>query len=263
MAIAFLRERGCQAVATEVRCPIARYRVDVAGFADARLDRHGRRPSPAGLSPPPPPPSRPAAHPAAAHPDAARRTRPGRGPARTVLIECKQDRADFLRDRRDQERLLREREALERICRSFEENRIRVEEPELRREGTSLFPDLDEWDYAASRLPAYRELLKRLRRIDRRLHGETKFCMTARYALADRLYIAAPRGMIRRRELPPGWGLLECSASAMKDDDPRADLFGDPLLRVTVRAPEQPSKDLFRQRLLRNIAVAASRTVTG
>ena len=33
--------------------------------------------------------------------------------------------------------------------------------PELRREGTSLFPDLDEWDYASSRLPAYRKLVRR------------------------------------------------------------------------------------------------------
>lgn len=235
LALAFLRERGCQAVATEVRCPIARYRVDVAGFTDG-AGRAARR-------------------------DAGRVRDPGPGSCRTVLIECKQARADFLRDRRDQDRLLRERESLERIRAGLEENRIRVEEPELRRNGTSLFPELDDWDYASSRLPAYREVLRRLRRLDRRLHGETKFCMTARYALADRLYIAAPRGMIRRRELPPGWGLLECPARAMKDDEVRADLFGDPVLQVAVRAPARVSKAAFRQRLLRNIAVAASRTV--
>jgi hypothetical protein len=94
--------------------------------------------------------------------------------------------------------------------------------------------------------------------LDRMLHGETKFCMAARYALADRLYIAAPRGLIRRRELPPGWGLLECPGSALSTDDPNADLFGRSVLEVAVRSPLHTPREEHRQRLLRNIAVAAS-----
>jgi hypothetical protein len=177
---------------------------------------------------------------------------------RTVLIECKQSRADFLRDRRDQNRLLAERRELDRFRRTIEEKRIKTEEPELRRVGSSLFPDLEEWEFAASRLPAYREVLRRLRRLDRLIHGQTKFCLIARYALADRLYIAAPRGMIRERELPPGWGLIEAATDVIRREDPNADLFGESALRITVKAPTLAARDDFRQRLLRNIAVSAS-----
>lgn len=34
LAVGYLRALGCPAFATEVRCPIARYRVDVAGYLD-------------------------------------------------------------------------------------------------------------------------------------------------------------------------------------------------------------------------------------
>jgi hypothetical protein len=240
LALAFLREHGCQAVAVEVRCPISRYRVDVAGYVDTV--------GPAGPT---------LTHEGADAKGNGRHKFRLRRPL-TVFIECKQSRADFLRDRRDTDRLLRERQDLDRYRRTLEEKRIKAEEPQLRRAGSSLFADLEEWDFAASRLPAYRDVLKRLRRLDRMLHGQTKFCMAARYALADRLYIAAPRGLIRQRELPPGWGLLETSRKSIKEEDPNADLFGDSLLSITVKAPVHAPRDVFRQHLLRNIAVSAS-----
>jgi len=244
LAIAFLREHGCHAAAGEVRCPISRYRVDVAGYADT-IGRAGRSIAAEGPD-------------LTANGSSNGRRRRRRCPPRTILIECKQSRADFLRDRRDAGQLLRLREDLNRFRRSLEENRIKVEEPHLRRAGSALFADLEEWDFASSRLPAYREVLRRLRRLDQMLHGETKFCMAARYALADRLYIAAPRDLIQRRELPPGWGLLECPRQAMKEADPNADLFGRSLLEVTVRSPIHTPREEHRQRLLRNIAVSAS-----
>jgi hypothetical protein len=239
LAVAFLREHGCLAAATEVRCPISRYRVDVAGYVDKLpLDRA-----------------------ALAH-DGECRIDPrkpfARCAARTVLIECKQSRPDFLRDRRDRERLLRERRELEHLRLTIEERRIKLLEPELRRDGSALFPELDEWDFAESRLPAYRRVLRRLRRLDALLHGETKFCMIARYMLADRLYIASPQGMIKPRELPPGWGLLDCPPRALRNEDPNADLFGDSVLRVVVKAPVLRPRADFRQRMLRSIAIAAS-----
>lgn len=209
MAVGFLREQGCRAVATEVSCPIARYRVDVAGYQDR--------------------------------------------PAATVLIECKQDRADYMRDRRDADRLVELRRELEAIRRSIEERRIKRHEPHLRRSGSSLFPELETWDFSRSRLAGYRRLLRRIRDIELRLCGETKFFMIARYHLADRLYLAAPYGMVQPRELPGGWGLLECA--------PRTLRGGGGALRVTVEAPPRASRPQHRVRLLRNIAVAASRTV--
>lgn len=250
LAVAFLREHGCLAVAREVRCPISRYRVDVAGYADTIGPE---RPflgedSPMGSANGDP----------RSRGSRGRKGSRGRRPPRTILIECKQSRADFLRDRRDSNRLLALRADLDRFRRSLEEKRVKVEEPHLRRGGSALFAELEEWDFAASRLPAYREVLRRLRRVDQMLHGETKFCLAARYALADRLYIAAPRGLIQRRELPPGWGLLECPQSALRADDPNADLFGQSLLEVTAQAPLHTPREEHRQRLLRNIAVSAS-----
>ena len=67
---------------------------------------------------------------------------------------------------------------------SIQEQRIKVEEPELRLAGSSLFAELDEWDFSASRLPSYRKVLRRLGRVDEQLYGETKFFQIARWQLA-------------------------------------------------------------------------------
>ncbi len=227
MAVGHLRDLGCRAVATEVACPIARYRVDVAGYMDRehaettpwtdgswRQGRNGTR----------------------------QRVDP-----RTVVIECKQTRSDFLRDRREADRLIAERTELLRLREGIEERRVKMHEPHLRRSGSALFPELEVWDFEASRLRGYRQVVRRIRRLERRLYGETKFFMIARYRLADRLYLAAPRGMIRSQELPAGWGLLECADR------------GDSPLKVTFEAPPMSTKSVHRVRLLRNIAVAASR----
>lgn len=94
LAVEFLRSLGCQAVATEVSCPIARYRIDVAGYLDTiPLADLG-----------------------------------GAAPCRRRL-----------------------REELHRIRRNIEERRIKVNEPHLRCSGSSLFPELEDWDFLASR----------------------------------------------------------------------------------------------------------------
>jgi hypothetical protein len=227
LALGFLRQSGCQAMTSEVRCPISRYRIDAAGYLD-RL--------PTGVNGEP----------------------PSRCEPRTIVIECKQSREDFLRDAEDTGELLARRAQLERIRQSIEEFRIKRCEPQLRRAGTSLFPELDDWDFASSRLPAYRTVLRQLLRIDQKLHGETKFFLIARYHLADQMYLAAPRKLIRRSELPSGWGLLECDPKCLVDFD-EPGLFEPPAaLQISVLAPQCPSPSKFRLRMLRNIAVAAS-----
>jgi hypothetical protein len=85
MAIAFMRRQGCQAVANEVRCPISRYRVDAAGYQDSR--------------------------PWKVHPSNTRE----KIEPRTIMIECKQSREDFLRDSERAAPLLELREQMERI----------------------------------------------------------------------------------------------------------------------------------------------------
>lgn len=246
LAAAFLRDRGCTAVAFEVTCPFARFRLDVAGWAD--------RPA-APLMPPG----------AAAASRASRAaSRPLSGPRRprTILVECKRSRGDFLRDARNLARLQAERDVLEQLRARMEDRLRREGEPGLRRSEPRLFGEMESWDFARSRHPGYRDLLRRLAALDRRIHGETKFLLAARYRLADRLYVAAPAGLLRPRELPTGWGLLEAGAADLDGAgaDVAPDLFGASRLRITKPAPDLGvARAGYRDRLLRNIAVAASR----
>jgi hypothetical protein len=234
-AVSLLLRAGCVAATTEVRCPIARHRVDVAGYLDP-LPKHRSAASEewqtigGGLG---------------IDLRLARDVRP-----RTVIVECKQSRGDFLSDSRDVDELLAERERLERVRRVLEDQIVKVCEPHLRRSGSRLFAELEEWDFGRSRVASYRGVLNDLRRIDERMYGERKFWTMAHYRLADWLYLAAPTGVIRTREVPAGWGLLEMSPGWEK---------GPRELRVRVPAPLQSGKVEHRQRLLRNIAVAASR----
>src|SRR5688572_26934239 len=118
LAIRSLLQGGWRAVATEVVCPISRYRVDVAGFLD-------------------PAPSRPSAD---RLPPTVFLPRPPH--ARTIVLECKQCRSDFLRDIEQRDVLLARRQRLLAIRARIEEERIKPAEPELRRAGAHLFSDL-------------------------------------------------------------------------------------------------------------------------
>lgn len=228
LALARLLLDGCCAGALEARCPIARFRVDVAAFADPLPKRARLTPSTNQC------------------PDALI----NRGKAATtVIIECKQSRADFLSDARDANRLIDERAHLDQVRRALEERIVKVCEPHLRRSGSSLFAELEDWDLGESRVASYQRVLDELRSLDERLHGQSKFWTIARYHLADHLYIAAPLGMIHPRELPIGWGLIELPARVDSPLD----------LRVSTIGPAHACQPRHRQRLLRNIAVAATR----
>ncbi len=254
LAAAYLVRHGCQAAAIEVKCPISRYRVDVAGYVDRQVEA-------APIDPASPFASQAPQSPEEKYSLAARRRRMkwASAPPRTIMLECKQSRADYLRDARDVADLLERREKLTRISKHIEVHRIQREEPHLRQADTALFTDLEQWDYGASRSRAYRSVLRRVRRIDAQLYGETKFAMIAHYRLANRLYIVSPEGLIQPGELPAGWGLIECRPEAL--DERRADVLfdeADPPLRVTVPAPELDTPVRHHGRMLRNIAVSAT-----
>ena len=236
LAIAWLRRIGCSAVATEVRCPLSRWRVDAAGWIDGE---------PRGTE---------AGGPLFERDPAERGSRRGR----TILVECKQSRSDFLREDADQQSLQRTMDHLERRREEIEEQRVKPREPHLRRSGSALFPELETWDFAASRIDSYRRVVRELRRVEKRLHGATKFGLMARYRLADHLYLFTPSGLIRRSELPRGFGLIEASGMRLRHPMP---LAPDAPLPLSERhaAPALHSDPEHRVRLLRNIAVAASR----
>lgn len=179
----------------------------------------------------------------------------------SVAIECKQSRADFFRDDEQRDELVAERERLLAKRRTLEESRLKVYEPHLCRRDESLFSEAADWDFTASRDDGYRRVLLDLRRVDQRIHGQTKFCLMTRYRLADRLYILAPRGMLRPREIPEGWGLLE----ALRDDSRRTgSADAEPIpVRETVPAPPLASRQDRRDRFVRAMAIAASRAAYG
>jgi hypothetical protein len=254
--VALLLARGFDAAATEVRCPASRYRADAAGYIDSDPSRRvapiaqrveGDAPAP-GLfeSDDAQPPSR----------DAASLREPG-----TILIECKQSRGDFLSDADHAPELLRQRAQLIRQRERLERDRLQHEQPELRASGVMLFRELEEWDFTKATLGAYRECCRRLRRLDGRLYGQTKFWTLARYRVADRLYLLTPRGMVRPSELPEGWGLIEAPRSVLRSRPGSIAELADACAaaELRVRAPMLGSKPAHRSRLLRNIAAAATR----
>ncbi len=218
IAAAWLVARGCRAVGTEVPCPVARFRVDAAGYAE-----------------------------------------PAPGRARTVIVECKASRSDFLRDDIQVEALVLERERLLQRKREIETDLIPLHEPELRRDGEALFSEAAEWSYERSRLLPYRRVLRDLARLEQRLHGQTKFSLVARWRLADELWILAPSGVVGRREIPPGWGLAECHAAVLRRGARHALALGTLPLRVVAEAPSHAASEARRARLLRNIATTLTR----
>lgn len=240
LASAWLLSMGCRAVAHEVPCPIARFRVDAAGWAehDWRLGAD------------------PASH---ASIFAAERAGDAHRAPRTVVVECKASRADFLRDDLRVDDLLAERERLLGRKAEIERDLIPVHEPHLRRAEGALFEESASWDFEKSRLLPYRRVLRQLAKLEERLHGQTKFNLIARWRLADELWILAATGVVKPREVPAGWGLAECSPAVLRRGVQHALAMGTLPLRVIVQAPRHASPEHRRARILRNIAIELTR----
>jgi hypothetical protein len=244
LASAWLLSMGCRAVAHEVPCPVARFRVDAAGWSE-----HDWRD---GID-------------SAAHGSVFAAERSGaavRAP-KTVVVECKASRADFLRDDLRVDDLLAERDRLLARKAEIERELIPVHEPHLRAAGDALFEQEASWDFGRSRLLPYRRVLRQLAKVEERLHGQTKFNLIARWRLADELWILAATDVVRRREVPAGWGLAECNPALLRRGIGHALRMGTLPLRVVVPAPRHASPDHRRARLLRNIAVALTKAQFG
>jgi len=173
-ALAWALEQGFRIAGTEVALPHLRMRLDVAACRPAKRG-------------------------------SAHASGTGTGGA-TAIFECKQARADFLRDSRcarligSRLRVLREQLALY-------EASMRVHLPSLRR-NDALFPEFDGFRYKAAGFAPYDHLTAQIRRLSARLHGETKFTNLLRWRAAHLHYVVAENGVARAHELPPGWGLL-------------------------------------------------------
>lgn len=239
IALAWLRAVGCRAVALEVSCPFHRYRFDALGWLDHADD--------------------PRAIAAFGPPQCAGSDDSPRAP-RVIAVECKQSRADFASDDADPGELAKRKAYLLERRRVIEDLRVKVRESHLKVEGSSLFDELATWDLGQSKITAYRNVVSELEAIDAKLGIDTKFAQLARWRTADHLVVMTPAGLLRPREVPSGWGLIEVDSRALKKGwEPVA---GDPLPCTTRVAPSHlGTPETRRLRLLRNIAVAASRGV--
>ena len=170
----------------------------------------------------------------------------GRGAAggepRVAVFECKQARADLLKDAHvEAETRARLAELTER--RRKLEELLAVHRPDLRR-GEALWPEYDAWDFAALEHQGYRGVLAELATVQRRVLQGAKFSKMFRYRCADFLYLVTEEGIFAEAEIPAGWGLLVRTGDAVALVRPPACL--DP-------TPAQ------RHALLESIALAGTR----
>ena len=223
----------------EVQCPIARYRADAAGYLDPVSKRALRARAAlvtelAGTQ---------RADTAAALPELIL---PRGTLARTVIIEVKVSRADYLRDAAHAAMVAAKLAALRERYAHLVQEFVTPLEPHLRESNTMLFAELEPWDYGASALNSSKLLHAAIETLTRHAREHTKLAMASRYHLANWLLVLCPRGVLSPSEIPTGWGLLE---------------FDEKTREVTLAGPavlhSPPSR--FTQRLLRNIAASASR----
>jgi hypothetical protein len=148
---------------------------------------------------------------------------------RTAVFECKQARADLLKDAHA-EQATRQRlaELLER--RRTLEALLAVHCPDLRR-GEALWPEYDTWDFSRLEHQTYRDVLADLDLVQRRIVRGTKFSKMFRYRCADFLYLVVEDGIFAEAEIPAGWGLLVRRDASLENVRRPTDLISSPAQR--------------------------------
>ncbi|HEY2342300.1 MAG TPA: hypothetical protein VGH90_04680 [Chthoniobacteraceae bacterium] len=162
----------------------------------------------------------------------------------TVIFECKQARADFLRDSRSRDQIAERLRKLHERKQTYEES-MKLYYPSLRN-GDALFPELDSYRFEASGYPPYEKLLAEIALLSRRLHAETKFARLFQWKAANLHYVVAEPGVVKAHELPAGWGLLVQREKSLELQTP---------------AIWQEASDDQRWALLLRIAMSGTRTV--
>lgn len=132
---------------------------------------------------------------------------------RTVILECKQSRADLLRDAHPEAASRARLAELGERRRRLEEL-LAVHRPDLRR-GEAFWPEYDAWDFSRLEHRGYRRLLGDLATAGRRVREGTKFSRMARYRCADFLYLVVDADIFAPAEIPAGWGLLVASSAGL------------------------------------------------
>ncbi|ACB73551.1 hypothetical protein [Opitutus terrae] len=125
---------------------------------------------------------------------------------RTAVFECKQARADLLKDATDEREARRKVEELRARVRKLEEL-IGEHRPDLRK-GEALFAEFDAWDFSGIEHATHRRVLEQLGTWQGRVLRGTKFAKLFRWRAADFFYLVSEEGIFAEAEIPAGWGLL-------------------------------------------------------
>ena len=163
---------------------------------------------------------------------------------RTAIFECKQARADLLRDAHAEEVTRRKLAGLIARRKKLEEL-LAMHRPDLRK-GETLFPEFDAWDFSGLEHATYRKVLAELAAWQQRLLRGTKFAKLFRWRAADYLYLVSEEGIFAEAEVPAGWGLLVRRGTKL--ELARRPVWTEPAAQA-------------RPALLEHIAVAATRAV--
>lgn len=181
MAITWAREQGYSCCGLEVRVANCGYRADVAAY-------------------------RPASEMASIVFEGKTMRRRQAAIGTTALFECKQSRADLIKDsclsvatiKRLKEQHAR-RTTLERL--------LKIHYPSAAN-GESLFPEYDTYNFAATGHNGYAKVSREIATLQSRLFSKNKLEKLARYGCANLFYLVVTANIIANYELPLGWGLL-------------------------------------------------------
>ena len=127
-------------------------------------------------------------------------------PDKTVIVEIRRNREQCWPDCSRQEELLpllREKKNEK----ASMEAMLRETEPDLK-DGDTLFPEFENWNYKLTKNRAYHKCLRQLEEIEHALYKGSRFEQIRRAYVADYLYLAVPTGTVAPEELADGWGLI-------------------------------------------------------
>lgn len=221
LALLWAQVNGFRIAAAEVSLPNHRVRMDVAAYKPQRA-REARRDKRTG------------------------RERLVWKPAIgvTAIFECKASTTDFIRDARSM-KATSERLQVLHEKKSHAEQELCLHYPSIRN-GDSLFQEYETLNFERPGYERYEKIMREIRQLSDRLHGNTKFDRLTKYGAANLFYVVAEPDTVSLHVLPCGWGLLERTGD-------------DLVLKVKPHWYEVPEED--RLAFFQRIALAATRAV--
>lgn len=150
-----------------------------------------------------------------------------------AVFECKQSRADLLKDAHD-ETHTRTAAAAWHARRLALEAMLAVHRPECRR-GDALWPEFDSCDFSGVEHRTYARVRRELLTLQRRVREGTKFSRMTRYRCADFLWLVVEAHIFAEAEVPARWGVLVRSGDMLVLRRPAERLEVSPAQRDALR----------------------------